>query len=40
MMSAQIEAQRALREAALPLYQALDGQQKKIADSLMGMGMM
>ena len=40
MMSAQIEAQRTLREAALPLYHALDDQQKKIADGLMGMGMM
>jgi hypothetical protein len=40
MMSARIETLRALREKAVPLYEALDDAQKQVADSIMGMGMM
>jgi hypothetical protein len=40
MMSARVETLRTLREAAVPLYEALDDQQKQVADSIMGMGMM
>jgi|SRR6056297_769639 len=40
MMSARIESLRTLRDAAVPLYAALDDQQKQVADSIMGMGMM
>jgi len=40
MMSARIETLRTLRDAAVPLYEALDDQQKQVADSIMGMGMM
>lgn len=40
MLSARIENLRTLREAAVPLYEALDDQQKRVADSIMGMGMM
>ncbi|MEI4234803.1 Spy/CpxP family protein refolding chaperone [Roseovarius sp. D22-M7] len=40
MMSARIEGLRTLRDAAVPLYEALDDQQKQVADSIMGMGMM
>lgn len=40
MMSARIETLRTLRDAAVPLYEALDDEQKQVADSIMGMGMM
>jgi len=40
MLSARIETLRTLRDAAVPLYEALDDQQKQVADSIMGMGMM
>lgn len=36
VMSSQLEAMKALREALLPLYQALDEDQKAVADSIMG----
>ncbi len=39
MMSAALEALRTLRKAAVPLYEALDEEQKHVADSIMGMGM-
>ena len=40
MMSARIETMSTLRKAAVPLYQALNDQQKLVADNMMGMGMM
>lgn len=40
MMFARLESIRTLRKAAVPLYEALDGQQKQVADRIMGMGMM
>ena len=39
MMSARLETLRTLRKAAVPLYSALDEQQKSVADTIMGMGM-
>ncbi|MCZ4260074.1 Spy/CpxP family protein refolding chaperone [Limimaricola sp. G21655-S1] len=39
MMSARIETLTKLREAAVPLYEALDDEQKQMADRIMGMGM-
>ncbi len=40
MMSARLETLTKLREAAVPLYEALDDEQKQMADKIMGMGMM
>ena len=40
MTSARIETLRTLRDAAVPLYETLDDEQKQVADSIMGMGMM
>lgn len=40
MMSARLEALKTLRNAAVPLYEALDEEQKQVADGIMGMGMM
>jgi hypothetical protein len=41
MMSSRLEALKALRAAAVPLYNALSPEQKQTADALMmGMGMM
>jgi len=39
MMAARLEALRTLRKVAVPLYEALDEQQKRVADTIMGMGM-
>ncbi len=40
MMTARLETLRTVREAAVPLYEGLDEEQKRVADSIMGMGMM
>jgi hypothetical protein len=40
MMSARLDTMKTLRDAAEPLYEALDDEQKQVADSIMGMGMM
>lgn len=40
MMSARLETLGTLRDAAVPLYEALNDEQKQVADSIMGMGMM
>lgn len=37
MMASRLAAERSLQEAAVPLYKALSPEQKKVADSLIGM---